>query len=125
MVGELVFVKLGGSVITDKAKPFTERKDVIKRLAEEIHSSRGRTGPRLVVGHGGVSYPHVPAKRYQTHLGIVSEESRMGSALVQDAASRLNRIVVNALLGAGEPAISVQPSSSVLARDSRIIEWSL
>jgi isopentenyl phosphate kinase len=125
MVGELVFVKLGGSVITDKAKPFTERKDVISRLAKEIHSSRERTGCRLIVGHGGGSYPHVPAERYRTHLGIVGEESRMGSALVQDAASRLNRIVVKALLGAGEPAISVQPSSSALARDSRIIEWKL
>src|SRR4030042_2043405 len=109
MVGELVFVKLGGSVITDKAKPFTERKDVINRLATEIHSSQERTGATLIVGHGGGSYPHVPAERYKTHLGIVSEESRMGSALVQDAASRLNRIVVNALLTAGEPAISVQP----------------
>ena len=125
MVGELVFVKLGGSVITDKAKPFTERKDVINRLATEIHSSQERTGATLIVGHGGGSYPHVPAERYKTHLGIVGEESRMGSALVQDAASRLNRIVVNALLAAGEPAISVQPSSSALARDSRIIEWRL
>ena len=35
-----MLVKLGGSVITDKSRPFTERRDVIKRLVEEIHSSK-------------------------------------------------------------------------------------
>ena len=125
MDGGLVLVKLGGSVITDKAKPFSERRDVIARLAAEIHSSRIKTGSRLIVGHGGGSYPHVPAEKFRTHLGLVDENSRMGAALVQDAASRLNRIVVDALLKAGEPAVSVQPSSAAVAKDSKIVFWNL
>ena len=35
-VYELVFVKLGGSVITDKTQPETARPEVIARLAGEI-----------------------------------------------------------------------------------------
>ena len=31
----LVFIKLGGSLITDKSTPFTEKRDVIRRLARE------------------------------------------------------------------------------------------
>jgi len=123
MDGELVLVKLGGSVITDKAKPFSERRDIIARLATEIHSSRVKTGSKLIVGHGGGSYPHIPAEKYRTHLGLIDERSCMGAALVQDAASRLNRIVVDALLTAGEPAVSVQPSSGAVAKDSKIISW--
>lgn len=125
MDGEVVLIKLGGSVITNKAEPFTTRADVITRLATEIHSSRAKTGVRLIVGHGGGSYPHVPATKYSTHLGIIDEKSSLGAAFVQDAASRLNRIVVDALIRAGEPAVSVQPSSGVVAKDSKIINWDL
>jgi isopentenyl phosphate kinase len=117
----LIFVKLGGSLITDKSRPYTERPDVIKRLCQEIHSARSR-GTKLVIGHGGGSYPHEPAKRYQTQKGLISRESARGLALVQDAASRLNRIVVKALLDAGENAISVQPSSFCIAKDKKIMD---
>ena len=35
-MAELVLLKLGGSVITDKHRPFTAREDVIRRLGREI-----------------------------------------------------------------------------------------
>ena len=117
----LFFVKLGGSLITDKSRPFTEKPDVIRRLCLEIHNSR-KKGLKIVVGHGGGSYPHEPATKYQTQKGLVSKESTRGLALVQDAASRLNRIVVKALLDAGENAISVQPSSFCIAKNIKIVD---
>jgi isopentenyl phosphate kinase len=117
----LIFVKLGGSLITDKSVAFTEKPDVIRRLAQEIHSARGK-GAKIVVGHGGGSYPHETATKYQTHKGLISKESTKGLALVQDAASRLNRIVVKALLDAGENAISVQPSSFCIAKNIKIVD---
>jgi isopentenyl phosphate kinase len=125
VVGGLIFVKLGGSVITDKKKPFTERRRLIKSLAEEIYSSHRHSDFNLIIGHGGGSYPHTPAGRYQTHKGIVGDESTLGIALVQDAASRLNRIIVSYLLEAGEKAISVQPSSALVASNGRIVSWDL
>ena len=117
----LIFVKLGGSLITDKSRPYTERPDVIKRLAQEIHSARSK-GAKLVIGHGGGSYPHEPAKLYQTQKGFISPDSRKGLAVVQDSAARLNRIIIKALMDAGEDAISFQPSSFALAKSSRIVE---
>lgn len=120
---ELIFLKLGGSLITQKDKPFTENKEVIKRIAKEIHQARKEKGFRLLLGNGGGSYPHVPAKKYKTAEGIINEESLKGIAEVQDAASRLNRIIVRALLDAGENAISIQPSSVCLTRNSRIAEF--
>lgn len=120
---EATLVKLGGSVITDKTQPFTEKMDAIKRLAHEIHSSRTKTHIKLIVGHGGGSYPHTIAYRYQTFKGLINERSYLGIALVQDAAARLNRIVIKALIDAGENAISVQPSAGALAENSRIIRW--
>jgi isopentenyl phosphate kinase len=59
-VARTIVVKLGGSVITDKSKPFTYRSDVASALAEEIASS----DEKVVAVHGGGSYGHTVAKRY-------------------------------------------------------------
>ncbi len=120
---ELILVKLGGSLITDKSRPFTEKMDVIERLVKEIHEAKKEGNLRIILGHGGGSYPHEPAKKYLTHKGMSGEESVKGLSLVQDAAARLNRIIVKALIDAGENAISVSPSSCTIAEDSRIKEW--
>lgn len=122
-MNELILMKLGGSLITDKAKPFTEDLNTIKRLAKEIHEARAEKEFDLIVGHGGGSYPHVPAHKYQTQKGIINPESYRGIALVQDTAAKLNRIIVNSLIEAGENAVSIQPSASCIAENSRIIEW--
>jgi isopentenyl phosphate kinase len=122
-MNELVLVKLGGSLITDKSRPFTERMDIIERLAKEIHEARQEYDLRIIIGHGGGSYPHEPARKYQTHKGMEGPESIKGLSLVQDAAARLNRIIIKALIDTGENAISVNPSSCTIAEDSRIMEW--
>lgn len=120
---ELIFLKLGGSLITQKNKPFTEKRKIIKRLAQEIYQARKRKNFKLLIGNGGGSYPHVPAKKYRTAGGVINKKSYKGIAEVQDAASRLNRIVVRALLDVGENAISIQPSSVALTKKSRIVDF--
>jgi len=120
---KLIFLKLGGSLITCKDKPFTENKEIIKRTVKEVRLARKKEKFRLLIGNGGGSYPHTAAKKYQTVKGIINKRSLKGVAEVQDAASRLNRIIVRALLDAGENAISVQPSSVCLAKNSRIVEF--
>lgn len=121
----LIFLKLGGSLITKKNIPFKENKSVIKRLAQEIHTARKKQDFKLIIGNGGGSYPHVPAQKYKTKQGIINQKSIKGIAEVQDAASRLNRIMVRALLDAGENSVSIQPSSVCLAKNSKIIEFYL
>ncbi|KPJ56585.1 hypothetical protein AMJ49_04540 [Parcubacteria bacterium DG_74_2] len=119
----LIFLKLGGSLITKKDIPFSENKFLIKRLAQEIHEARKEKNFRLLIGNGGGSYPHVPAQKYRTKEGIINKQSLKGIAEVQDSASRLNRIIVRALIDSKENAVSVQPSSACLAKNSRIIEF--
>jgi isopentenyl phosphate kinase len=119
----LIFVKLGGSLITDKTRPYTASLDAIKRLCKEIHDARNEKHFSLLIGHGGGSFPHVSAKQYQTQRGVINDKSWEGFAKVQDDAARLNRIVVSSLIEAGEKAFSVQPSASCHAKNDRIIEW--
>jgi isopentenyl phosphate kinase len=120
---ELILVKLGGSIITDKSKPFTVRHDVLENLGREIHDSRREKDMMLIVGHGGGSFPHTSANEYQVQRGIINERSWEGFAKVQNDAAKLNRIVVDTLLRVGELPVSIQPSSSCIARNSRIVSW--
>ena len=122
---ELIMLKLGGSLITDKTKPYTVRMDTIKRIVKEIHDARGKNDFDLIVGHGGGSFPHKSASKYRTQKGIIDENSYEGISKVQDDAARLNRIIVSELIDAGENAISIQPSSSTISLDSRINRWDI
>jgi isopentenyl phosphate kinase len=120
MAKKLILVKLGGSLITDKTKPFTEDLSIIKRLAKEISQAKKLTKTFLIIGHGGGSYPHAPAKKYQTNQGIINGQSLKGIALVQDAAVKLNRLVVAEFLKAGLKAVTLNPSSFMITQNGEI-----
>lgn len=124
--GELQFLKLGGSLITDKTRPHTPRPDVLARLAGEIAAARQqRPGLKLVLGHGSGSYGHVPARRYGTRQGVSSAEAWLGFVEVWREAAALNRLVIDALGQAGLPALSFPPSAGLLAEDGRLKSWDL
>jgi len=116
-MSELVLLKLGGSVITDKNEPFTVREDVIRRLGREIRQAiDDRPDLRLILGHGSGSFGHVVAQQYGTRQGIINEESWSGYAETAVAAARLNRRVTDLLLAEGVPVVSFQPSASARCR---------
>jgi isopentenyl phosphate kinase len=120
--GELIFVKLGGSLITDKTRPSTARVDVITRLAAEIAQARAASpDQRLLLGHGSGSFGHVVGKRYGTRAGVRDAEGWYGFAATAAVAAQLNRIVTEALLAAGVPAWSIQPSATARAHDGRLM----
>jgi len=119
----LVFVKLGGSLITDKSRPYTVRQAVLDRLCQEIHDARSRQDFSLVVGNGAGSFAHVSASRHRTNEGIIDDASWRGFTEVHHDALRLNTLVREALTGAGELAVTLQPSSSCVTRSARIVSY--
>lgn len=121
MKKKLILIKLGGSLITDKLKPFTIREDIIRNLAKQVKEVMDeRKDLLLIVGNGGGSFPHFPAVRYQMEEGIKNEKQKYGFCLVQDAAAQLNRIIVGAFLREKIKAISFNPSSSLICQNGKI-----
>ncbi len=117
----LIFLKLGGSLITDKRQVETVRADVLARVATELAAVRHANPTlRLIIAHGSGSFGHVHARRYGTRAGVHSAAEWMGFALTADAAARLNRQVISALLQAGIPAWSLQPGALLRCVDGRI-----
>ncbi|RLF09572.1 MAG: hypothetical protein DRJ98_07905 [Thermoprotei archaeon] len=119
----LTIVKLGGSVITHKELEGVANQEVIDRLSRELAEAR-RSGLKLVVTHGGGSYPHPVAARFRVHEGYGEggEEKLMGYALTQDAAARINRLITSSLLRHGVPAVSIQPSAIMVSEDGEVKE---
>ncbi|MCK4588562.1 isopentenyl phosphate kinase family protein [Candidatus Woesebacteria bacterium] len=115
----LILIKLGGSLITDKTKPFYARETVIRRLAEEIKEAIGSISGKVIVGHGSGSFGHVVAAEYQTQKGIIDDKSVKGLVEVADAAVRLNRIVIKNFLRIGLPVFSVAPGSFIIAKKQK------
>jgi len=117
----LTFLKLGGSLITDKGKPRTPRPEVLARLMGEIAAARqAQPEQQLVLGHGSGSFGHVEAGKYGTRQGVRTPEQWRGLAEVQAVAGELNRLVVDAARAAGLPVLNLPPSASAMCRDGVI-----
>jgi len=116
----MLFLKLGGSLITDKTKENTPRIEVLTRLAREIRTALDTLATPLLIGHGSGSFGHTAARKYGTRQGVRTAQDWRGMAEVSVAAARLNRLVADALHEAGVPVISVLPSASVVCQDGLI-----
>ena len=117
------FIKLGGSLITDKNTPLTPRPLVIQRLAQEL-ANVYRSGPHKpwIIGHGSGSYGHVVGKRYRIRTGVENREGWQGFVETGYIAGQLHRIVLAALLHAGLPVVSLPPSALVTCHQGAIID---
>lgn len=119
----ITFIKLGGSVITNKEVPMMVRSRVLSRLVKEIAAAQKKTGEMFVIGHGQGSFAHAPAMRYRTKEGFVSEDSKIGMAITQDSAAQLNRIVVKEFLSQDLPAVSYYMSNAMVTQSNKAKDY--
>ncbi len=113
----MILIKLGGSVITDKTQYRTFRRERVARLCTEIKES----GQKVIVVHGAGSFGHVLSKEHSLQDGYVSEEQIPAAARVQHDVRHLNMMVVEEMLEAGIPAVSVPPGSCFVMDDGKLI----
>lgn len=114
---DLVFLKLGGSAITDKTREATPRLEMIRRAAREVERARSRSRDlKILLGHGSGSFGHAAAKR----TGFGAAGNWRSFAETAAAAARLNRIVTDIFLEEGSPVVSLPPSASARCRDGEL-----
>lgn len=128
----LVFLKLGGSLITDKDRPSTPRRAVLRRLAQEVAAAKEIAAARagspdfsLLLGHGSGSYGHTAARKHGTRQGVHTAQDWLGFAEVWKEARALNEIVIDAFSSAGLPVIAFPPSAAVTANGGQAARWDL
>ncbi len=122
----LVFLKLGGSLITDKTHPYTPRPRMLNNLARQIAEAILEIPDlQLVLGHGSGSFGHQAASKFSTQLGVSGPEAWKGFAEVWYQASALNRLVVESLRNLKLPAVTLAPFPAIMAHNGKIVVWNL
>ena len=118
----VILIKFGGSLITDKNKPFTAKPEILNQLAKEFKQIK-MDFPEIdfILGHGSGSFGHNVAKKYQTRSGINSSDNWKGFVEVWAAARLLNTIVLEAFLKNNINCISFPPSSIFKSSDGHAV----
>lgn len=112
---EITLIKLGGSIITDKSKPYTFRPEIVRRLAKEIK----KANMPVILFHGSGSFGHTSAVKYGGKKGY---KSRWGIAKVSRDAMEINRLVMDILIEEKLPAVSLRPMSMMLSNEGKIVK---
>lgn len=121
-----IVLKIGGSVLTDRAfdRPAV-RRGILQSVAQEIASAWQAGGFRLVVVHGAGSFGHPIVKRTGIDRGIRTTPDRLAFAETQRLQTVLNGIVVASLIRAGLPAFPFQASANVVLEAGKIRSFAL
>src|SRR5512141_432634 len=113
-----IILKIGGSAITDKTGELAAKTEIINRLAEEIKRA---DLDNLIIVHGGGSFGHQTAKKYNLKDGYQDDPTRkFGFAETHHIMKVLNGLVMDALIWHEIPAVSIAPSSCFITEIGKI-----
>ncbi|HEC81430.1 MAG TPA: isopentenyl phosphate kinase family protein [Thermoplasmatales archaeon] len=112
----MILVKLGGSVITDKNRRNTVRRKVLNRLSKEIKKAE----KEIIIVHGAGSFGHIYAEKYFLNKGYINGKQKKGFAITHQNVRLLNNIVLESLINAGIPAVSIPPISFVKLKNKKL-----
>ena len=112
----MYILKLGGSVITDKTKECSFRKQVMDNLAKKIK----KANKQIILIHGAGSFGHIQAKKYKLNEGYSRPGQIHGFSVTHEMVQRLNSMVLKSLQNNGIPAVSISPHSVVKLDDHKL-----
>lgn len=119
-MNELIVLKVGGSVCTEKEKGLLEvRKEVLERVGREIAKAREEKKFKLIIVHGAGPFGHKIVEEERLEMGVKSEEQVKGFIKVHRSMQELNNIVLKEL-GKNLNCFKVQPSASIVQSGKKI-----
>jgi isopentenyl phosphate kinase len=117
----LIILKIGGSVITEKGSISRARDAEINRISNEIAAFRKDSDSQVILVHGAGSFGHPQAMKYRLNEGFDAQ----GAYLTHTSVKILNSRVVESLNNAGIHALPVHPMSACLLENGKLIEFQL
>jgi len=120
---DVILLKLGGGLLTDKEKPLSIREDIVKSTIDQIINANAK----LILIHGGGSFGHPLAKKYDILEGLNTSVPNqiLGLTETHQAMVKFNSYLVNMFLERSYPALSIQPSSIFINDSGNTINKSL
>ena len=114
---DLIILKLGGSIITNKYEKFSARYDIIEKIAQEISKIR----KPLILIHGAGSFGHPLAKKYKIHEGFHSKSQLKGVVEIRIRMQELSKILTKVLKKYGTCTMPIISSSCMIAENKRLV----
>ena len=120
MAGDLIILKFGGSLITDKKSEIPKVKHgVLDRISDVLRDKK----KNIIIVHGAGSYGHPIAKKYKIAEGLNgSQEQKQAIEETRNQVYELNQLVCKSLQKAGIRTESVVPAHSMQTNGARKIE---
>ncbi|MGZ5502292.1 MAG: isopentenyl phosphate kinase [Halobacteriota archaeon] len=113
----MILLKIGGSVLTDKARASTVRKDFVRMVAQQIANAKRDD---LVLVHGAGSFGHPQAAAYLSKGRSISDAWKTHRAV-----SSLNTLFINELHSQSVPALPIHPLDSITLDGGRIAHFDM
>lgn len=118
---QIVFIKLGGSLITDKKKPLTVHTTRLRSTVKQLKELYNRyPNTSFIYGNGAGSFGHFVASQYHEELAQRGKYSTLAVREIHKSVSDLNTIIINEMMDQKLPVISLAPSSFMTSDKGRI-----
>jgi isopentenyl phosphate kinase len=123
---ELTIIKLGGSLLTDKTKPYTYREKVLQSVVREIGEcfDEGLI-ESLILLHGVGSYGHPIVLEHKIHKGFLGPDQLLPLSWAQESVATLRHIIVKELQKAKIPVCLMYPSSMIISKKMKMTDYFL
>lgn len=119
-------LKLGGSLVTDKSRPYCLRAGVLKAVSKEIKECLDLgLVQRLAIVHGVGSYGHPPVIQYKLHKGFVDPGQLLPISCTQSKVNELRGLITAELQGQGIPVNLFHTSSIAISERGKMIDMDL
>ena len=98
MAGDLIIIKFGGSLITNKSKLCSPRTEIIEKTCAMV-SEIIKLGKKVIIVHGAGSFGHIKAKKWKIFEGMDSNIKNQleGVHEVREDMKILNNLIVSML----------------------------
>ncbi len=116
MPENLTIIKLGGSLITDKRKPYTLREEQLQRITKEIADVLGH----CIIVHGVGSFGHVPVIERKLYEGFKEPAQLPELSKTMVEVFQLRMAVTKAVTDAGLAPVIFLPSNIFFMTEGEI-----
>ncbi|MCK5332677.1 isopentenyl phosphate kinase family protein [Candidatus Parcubacteria bacterium] len=126
MIKNLIILKIGGSVVTDKKNDNEKinRKN-LKRISQEIARARNEKNFALVIVHGVGPFGHKLAKKFNLHKGYSNNSQIAALSEIYSSLRKLNTEVESCLKEQKINTVSFKQSSAWLLENKRLVHADL
>lgn len=117
----ILVLKLGGSLLTDKSTPYKLRDDNLDRVATEIKECIDLGLIKsLVIVHGVGSFGHPPVLQYNLHKGFKDNNQLISMSKTQQIVNKLRKTIASKFIDKGIP-INLMHASSMVVGNKMVI----